>query len=227
MSEAGEFMMPESRGGSNAAGRNSAMMMEVWSMVAAPRNSHEDRMDPEKATEVWNRIYALFGSTSGEPMRKEVKLAVYVYFGVNGTSQYGDYEGTLRLGSGISVPARDVVLRIGHTNLRRFCRAFVEEAYYALKGSGAMTDDSLIVAKAATKNLPADKAYLLADYLTACPVFSEPERQIYSSLFNANISRAGANRRGKTVDEISEDKRERDISAQRGALHSQNSDMTF
>lgn len=230
----GEFLSGEDagrlsgggRGGGGAYGNvgGSARQIAVWGAVASPKPQHEDRMDRETADTCWNGIFGLFGST-GEEMRKEVKLAVYAYFGVNGSSRFGEYEREIRTGSGRAVSARDVVKVIGVTRLRQFLRADPSEAYFSLKGSGALDADPVSVAKAVELGVPVGQAYLMADFLKACPEFSASEREVYSRLFERGIMRAGANRGGKSVEQEARDTGMRGVEAQRAAMTQHNGDV--
>jgi len=170
----------------------------------------------EVADAKWNKIYQVFG-VSGEQGRAEVKLALYAYFAVNGTSKCGDYGQTIITSGGATCLASDVVNIIGKDVLRRFFRAYADEPYWALKGSNVLESDGVAVAKAAERNIPSNMVYLLADYLSDCPAMTPSEAAVYARAFSYNIKRAGAARGGRDTASVDASARDEVLEAQRAA----------
>lgn len=201
-----------SRGSKAAA--TTVEQLSKWSAMAPVRIPHEDRLGPAEADRIWGVIYGLF-KASGEEDRKEVKLAVYAYFAVNGSSPRGDYSQTIFTSGGSSAAASDVVQKIGKDILRKFLRAYPEEAYYALKGSKVINQDPVAVEKAGARGIPSQMAYLVADFFGNCPAMPPSEVSIYNKAFAHNLSRATAGRNGMRIEEVGNAEREVGVNAQR------------
>lgn len=205
--------MSETRGAYGRVAR--AAGESKWGNVAVPRVEHEDRMAVEEAEAVWNRIYSLFRA-AGEEARNEVKLAVYAYYAVNGSSPQTPHSKDIVTGGGVSVASADVLDAIGSRELiRRFLRAHVEEAYSALKESEVLATDDVYVAKVADKGIPRQYAYCGADFLRGCGLLMPVEKDYADRAFNYSVQRARSARGGRTVEQIDEESRDARLTAQR------------
>lgn len=185
----------------------------AWADVAPPEIEHEDRLPSHVAQEKWNAIFRLFDATN-EGAQKEVKLAVYAYYAVNGASVRTLHSRDINTGGGVSVLAADVRECIGETQIRKFLRSDVNEAYSALKETETLERDEVFVKKAMAKGVPRGFAHCAVDFLRGCSLMT-PEEEVYAEMhFNNSIRRARAARGGATITEEDERSRDRVLSAQ-------------
>lgn len=186
----------------------------VWADVAPPVIEHEDRLPAHVAQEKWTEIYRLFDATN-ESAQREVKLAVYAYYAVNGASVRTLHSRDINTGGGVSVLAADVRECIGETQIRKFLRADVDEAYSALKETEALERDEVFVKKAMSKGVPRGFAHCAVDFLRGCSLMT-PEEEIFAEAhFNNSIKRARNARAGLTIDEEDNRRRGSTLDAQR------------
>jgi len=172
-----------------------------WSEVNAPVIEHEDRFSNEKCDELWTSLYSLFAAT-GEGAQSEVKLAVWCYYAVNGTSKRTPHGVDINTAGGTSVPASDVLRVIGAGNTRRFLRGTQEEAYVALTETQALQEDEVFVAKVASKySIPRAFVHCAVDFLRDCPMFTPEEVRFSDIAFKTSVERATRARGGRTMDE--------------------------
>eukprot|EP00249_Psilotum_nudum_P025497 c30029_g1_i1 orf=112-768(+) len=186
----------------------------VWGNVAIPEIEHEDRLSASDARDVWNDVFRLFRAT-GEEAQREVKLAVYAYYGVNGASRRTKHSRDINTGGGASVLASDVGNVIGMHRIRQFLRADVAEAYSALKETGVLENDEVFVSKAMEKGVPRGFMHCAVDYLRGCSLLTEEEKIYVDHHFSYSIQRARGARGGLTVDEEDVSNRGRHLSQQR------------
>lgn len=186
----------------------------TWSNVALPEVEHEDRLPLGEAAETWNGIYRLFRA-GGEDAQKEVKLAVYAYYAINGASRRTKHSRDITTGGGASVLASDVLDVIGEKKIRQFCRADVNEAYSALKESGVLENDEVFAHLAMEKGVPRGSLHCAVDYLRGCSLLTVEEKEFARNHFNASIEKARNARGGLTIDEEDRLIDNRRLSAQR------------
>lgn len=175
-------------------------MKTRYESVGVPVVEHEDRFPQEAATDVWEDIYTLFRATS-EQTRDEVRVAVYAYFAVNGTSRVGKYSRGVTSGSE-TVVVHEIVKQITGGTIREFFRADVVDAYHALKDSGVLENDEVFVQKALDKGVPRGFVHCAVDFLRGCPEFTNEEKQYSDAAFKNAIQRSFVARGGKGLDEI-------------------------
>lgn len=179
---------------------NARAIREKYENVEAPDVEHEDRLSTDKAQEIWNDLYALFGA-SGEGAQTNVRVAVYGYYAVNGASRRTPHNANITTSDGVSVASAEVLRVIQRDRIRKFVRSDVADAYGALKYTNVITGDEIFCKKVETeKKIPAAYVYCAVDYLRGCPEFS-PEEEKYANLaFKISIERASNARGGATIE---------------------------
>jgi len=190
-----------------------------WAGVPATPQQREDRLPPEDAGAMWNRIYEEFGA-NGEGARDEVFAAVTMYFLVNGASPSGKYARHIRTAGGIMVPADTVIKIIGKLEgqIRQFLRSDMQKTYHCLKYSPAVAMDKALRDKAERLGVPRDSAWLLADWLRDCEYLTGEEAQIHGKLSEKLIAEAGVRRRqgGNVTHRVEEGRYDDEVSFNRG-----------
>jgi len=147
-----------------------------WSAYVPKQVSRVDTMDKDKADKKWELIYkAARASSESEPVKKGIRLGVYVYCCINGCSPESDYSGSVQTYSGLMFPAAVVPQSVGKHEVRRFLRAYLKESYNALKSSGAIENEAKYVAACASLGISAGVAFATADWMSDCPHFTPEE----------------------------------------------------
>jgi len=169
---------------------------ERWSGVPALPQQREDRLPPEDAAVMWNRIYEEFGANS-ETARDEAFAAVTLYFLVNGASPSGKYARLVRTAGGSVVPVDSIVKIIGRLEgqIRQFLRSDMKKSYACLKHTSAVKSDRALCDKAERLGVPRGAAWLLADWLRDCEYLTGEEAVIHGKLSEKLISDASVRRR--------------------------------
>lgn len=177
-----------------------------WENVKPPSIDHEDALDKEIVDEMWNSLYREIGKASAdEEAKAAVRLAVYAYAVINGTSREGAYAGRVKVSDGSKFDAALIPRVTGKTRIRRFFRGCMEESYVALKASRVIEDDARYVAQVSELGISPENAFATADWFKDCPVFTPAEKLAYDMSANKGKTRAALSR-GKTLEEIETDR---------------------
>jgi len=198
-----------------------------WAELKPKSVDHEDAMSASRVAAVWARLYEHAGLTGlSEDQQAAVRLAVYKYCCINGTSRVGSYSGVMVTSFGDTVGAAVIPRAAGVGNVRKFLRGNMIDSYHAMKQSGCIEDDERFVAKITSLNLPSETAFATADWLTGCPEFTPAEAAAHQVSFYHGLERARRARGGKTLEEVEETKLAAGLATQ-GPMDSGNRDDTF
>lgn len=162
-------------------------MMSVRTVV-----QDKESIEPESINRTkWSLIYDMFTETS-EAGQLEVFGAVNLFFLANGTSPKAKWKRDVKTPGGKEVPAAEIVKIIGtqEGELRQFMRGRMEESYLFLKNNPGVREDMYVAEKAAKHNVPADEAWLMADWLSDCPFFVSDESSKYERIKTHNLRSA-------------------------------------
>jgi len=186
-----------------------------WKAVKPTGVDHEDTMNSAKVKKVWTEIYKLAGlKNPDETTQRAMRMAVYVYGCLNGTSREGNYNGEMRLSNGTAVPASVIPRATGKMQIRQFYRGNMNESYEALKQSGVIEEDERFVAKVAQLGISASCAFATSDWMGDCPLFTPAETAAYNASFNVGLQRSRRARDGKTLEGVEQSRTEERLDAQ-------------
>lgn len=172
-------------------------------------------MSALKVRTAWNAIYAKIGMRSADEKEQAgVRLAVYVYGVLNGTSSVGAYSGTVTTANGRTFQAAVIPQVVGVNDIRRFFRGNMLESYTSLKSSKVMERNPAFVASKARFGATAETAFATADWMKDCPEFTPAEKNVHEASFNFSIEKARRSRGGKSLDEVKREDNEDNLSAQ-------------
>jgi len=175
-------------------------------------------MGPQATKKAWSRIYAYAGVSSGnEAEKRAIRLALYVYCCLNGTSRAGVYSGSIKTSSGHEFSASVLSRGVGVESIRRFMRANADESYEALKESGVMEKDDRFVAHVAKLGISAENSFATADWLDGCPKMTQAEKAANEAARDRGLERAIRARGGRTLEDVEEIRRGKSMRVQ-GAL---------
>jgi len=179
----------------------SQKLRDKYASLSVTAVEHEDRLDPSAAQDVWNDIYSVFGA-SGEGAQTNVRVAIYGYYAVNGTSRRTPHNCDITTSDGVTIASADVLKCIGKENIRKFMRSDVADAYFALKETDILTNDAVYSTKMEReRGVPRSYCYVAVDYLRGCPEFTPDEARYAEKAFQLSISRAAVARGGVDIDE--------------------------
>jgi hypothetical protein len=174
----------------------------------------ENAMGAEQVAEVWKKIYVAVGGASDETKKSAVRLAVYTYAMINGTSREGAYRALCKTSYGTTFPASVISQSTGRMEIRRFFRGNMTESYEALKASDVATDYPDFVASAATKGISADCAFATADWLTDCYLLTPAEERAHNVSFTISVEKSRRARGGHRLEEVEADRISDSLAAQ-------------
>jgi len=180
-----------------------------WKAVAPKSVEHEDSMSPDNVKVCWEKIYKAARILSAdEATKRSLRLALYAYAAVNGTSRVGNYGKRVTLSGGNVVEAAVIPQSVGKFNIRQFFRGNMTEAYEALKSSQTLALDSRFVAKWQAYGIDASVCYAVADFLDDCPHFTPEEERAHSIARTQGIERSRRARGGKGLEAVEQDERD-------------------
>lgn len=175
----------------------------VWVKALPKHVDAEDTMSPAMVKKSWNDIYREAGMRgSSEDEQRAVRLAVYVYFALNGTSRVGNYTGRIVTSSGVAFDSAVLVRVLSKFSLRRFMRGNMDESYEALKMSGAMSQYPRFIAKVGELGISPEVAFATADWMSDCRFFTPEESRANRLAFNYAIKRATGSRQGRSLEDV-------------------------
>jgi hypothetical protein len=172
-----------------------------WEKFTPKFVSAEDSMSPKDVAMVWQRIYKAAGA-NGEDAQKAVRVAVYVYGRVNGTSRAGNYQGECVPSTGSSFPAAAIPQATGSLVIRRFYRGNMAESYQALKHTGWLVNHPRVLAGAARLGVGPSEAFAMADWMKDCQYFTPAETRAFEASFTTGIERATRARGGQSLEQV-------------------------
>jgi len=179
----------------------------VWTDLVPKHVDSEDTMSPVNVSKTWEKLYAKVGMSQGSESEKAgVRLGVYTYGALNGTSREGNYAGLITLSNGKTIPASAIPAATGRYEIRRFFRGNMKEAYTALKSSGVLLENPKFVAHAAALGVSADNAFATADWFTDCPYFTVAEARAHDMVMKHGLDRSRRAREGRSLDEVESDR---------------------
>jgi len=188
-----------------------------WAAVMPVAVPAEDAMSPGRVAAAWEVIYREVGARS-ESERKAVRLALYVYATVNGTSSVGKYSGDVTLSNGQVFNASVIPRAVGRNAIREFFRGNMDEAYEALKKSHAIEKLApRYVMKWEAKGVARDAVFATADYMRNCTKFTPAEANANTLSFNMGVARAAVARKGHSLEEMRVEDTHESLRAQSGA----------
>jgi len=175
----------------------------VWVKALPKHVDVEDAMSPMLVSQKWAEIYReakMRGSSEDE--QRAVRLAVYVYCALNGTSRVGNYTGKIITSTGVSFDSAVLVRVLSKFSVRRFLRGNMEESYEALKLSGAMSKYPRFISKAGELGIGPEAAFATADWVSDCSLFTPEESRANKAAFEHAVVRARAARQGRSLEEV-------------------------
>jgi len=174
-----------------------------WVSLSPKRIDEEDALGADANRAVWEKVYRASGKAqAGEKERAGIRLAVYVYGALNGTSREGNYNGECQCFDGTKFAASIIPQSTGRMNIRKFFRANMLEAYDALKSSRVMETYQRFLSKAASLSVSPEAAFATADFLADCPKFTPSETRAHDAAFTRGIERARRARGGRGLEEV-------------------------
>jgi hypothetical protein len=188
---------------------------------------HVDALAPEANKAMWQKFYSAAGySSAGEESKAGLRLAVYLYLLVNGTSREGAYSGDLRPRDGNLVPAATLVRVCGSAGVRRWMRANQAESYDALRAQPLENIVPRYVASVAKLNIGTQEAFATADWLTGCEKFTPTEVRAHETSFDTSVNRARRARGGHALEEVEKRRQEVALESQ-GPLNAGGTPVNF
>jgi hypothetical protein len=166
-----------------------------WAKRRARQVDYEDSVTLRSSREIWASLYAAAGATN-EQDQEDVRMAVYEYCALNGTSREGNYAGRMKTAGGKEFAAVSLAHAATKGQIRRFMRGNMRESYVALKESGALMDNARFMAKVAQDGVPADAYMAECDWMTFNPMFTPLESVHNARLFSVRRDAAEKNRGG-------------------------------
>lgn len=196
--------MSTSGSGPTATGRtaeeNEAMSKKDYSKFMPKIVELESAMGAERVKKVWAELYKVVGATS-EDSRMSVRAAVYVYGALNGTSSVGNYKAKIRTSEGKEFEAAAIIRATG-SDVRKFYRSNMTEAYHFFKGSEVMQMYPDFVKKAETLGVGPAEAFVIADFFVNCALFTPVEQRAHALATDYSLVRASTARDGKSLEEL-------------------------
>lgn len=187
------------------SGKNSegnAPVVSGWADLKPASVGLENAMGAARVEGVWESIYKLVGGASDESKKRSIRLAVFTYAMLNGTSREGAYRARCKTSYGKEFDAAVIPQSTGKMDIRRFFRGNMTESYIALKSSGVAADYPDFIAKAATKGISQDCAFATADWLTDCHLLTPAEEKAHNASFTISVEKARRARGGRGLEEV-------------------------
>jgi len=212
----------------NTTQRGGSVSQIDWTQFKPVVVSHEDTMDAAEVKATWQKIYRDSGYTTlNEDTQRSVRMAVYVYLCVNGTSREGAYDGKCVTKDGVSFPAAVIPRAAGKMKIRRFMRGNMEESYVALKNSKVIEEDEKYVAKVAKLGVSADLAFATGDWFTSCPKFTPSETRVHEASFTHGVERAKLARGGRALEKVEGERVRDSLAAQSNVEMGKGNEIVF
>jgi len=175
----------------------------AWGSLKPKEVGYENAMGKDQVKEMWKKIYERIGrGAKSEKERQAIRLAVYTYAMINGTSREGTYGARIRTSDGTEFSAAVIPQVTGKLAIRKFFRGCMHESYEALKESDVAADYPEFISKAASLGIPADCAFAMADWFTDCALFTPLEAKAHLTSFNNSVARAQRSRGGRKLEEV-------------------------
>lgn len=185
-----------------------------WAAIVPRSIGREDAMSESQCKVKWGKMMRLANlKTPNESTQNAFKLAVYTYLAVNGTSREGNYAATIQMADGTTFDAAVIPGGIGKSEIRRFMRGEMNNAYEALKASAAVERDERYVAGVGKLGVLPAQAFATADFFDGCALFTPLEEMAHGLARNNSLVRA-AKGRGGTLESVERSRVEDSLEAQ-------------
>jgi len=198
-----------------------------WAGLKPKSVGTEDALGESQNKQTWEKLYGLAGAASADEAAKQgIRLAVYAYCCVNGTSREGAYEAMLKTATGLEFSASVIPQAASRMSIRKFLRANIVESYTALKESGIIEENERYVAKVSLLGISASCAFATADWMGDCPLFTPMEVKAHEISFNVGLERSRRSRGGVSLEAVERKRVDATMEAQ-GSMESGTGPVVF
>lgn len=186
----------------------------LWSDAGnlRPRLVQSEReVTPAKKEAAWKAAYDMARATD-EPLKKQVRLATYIYHWKNGCSKENKYTTSIVTSGGLVFNPGVIVSVVGE-DIRKFMVSNARDSYYALKNAKLNEDPANDdhIAKLAGRGVSPEFAWATADWLTNYAGLLPAERDAHEINRRRALMEANVSRRGRTLDEVREERVESEL----------------
>jgi len=186
-----------------------------WADLKPKSVGNEDALSDDQNKLVWEKLYKMVGAASAEEdTKKSIRLAVYAYCCVNGTSRDGQYEVPFKTSTGLEIDSAVIPQAASRMQIRKFLRSNMIESYEALKSSGVIEENARYVMKVSALGVSPACAFATADWLTDCPLFTPAENRAHEASFTASVERAKRSRGGHSLENVEKARVDAGLAAQ-------------